>query len=68
MQIVTISPKFQVVKVGKADAKWTTDNLQALKSFVVASENMYPSIERWFKEKVMGQKTILQQSIRLLKN
>lgn len=48
-----LAPKFRIVKVGKADAKWTTDNLQALRSFVVASENMYPGIERWFKEKVI---------------
>jgi predicted transcriptional regulator len=56
--LFALAPNFRIVKVGKADAKWTTDNLRTLESFVVASENMYPSIGRWFKEKVVpGLKT-----------
>jgi len=51
--LFALAPNFRIVKVGKADAKWTTDNLRTLESFVVASENMYPSIGRWFKEKVV---------------
>ena len=48
-----LAPGFRIVEIGPMDAKRISDDLQTLRSFVVASEDMYPAIERWFKEKVV---------------
>jgi predicted transcriptional regulator len=49
-----LATRFRIVEIGSVDAKRITDNLQALKSLIVASEDMYPSIERWFEAKVLA--------------
>ncbi len=45
--------EFRIVKLGSEDARKLTDNLRVLKGLIDASEDMYPSIGRWFSTKVV---------------
>ena len=44
---------FRFVQLGSSDAKSTSDNLKILRQLIVANEQMYPSIARWFDDKVV---------------
>lgn len=48
-----LATRFRFVELGKLDAQRSTDNLKVLKELIVANQNMYPSIDRWFAEKVV---------------
>ena len=44
---------FRFLQLGPADAKRLSDNLNTLRQMIVANEQMYPSIGRWFEDKVV---------------
>jgi predicted transcriptional regulator len=44
---------FRIVRLGKEDARRSSDELKTLTNLVVASEDMYPNIDRWIREKVV---------------
>jgi hypothetical protein len=46
-----MAANFRIVKLGKADARLNSDRLKTLMKLVGASENMYPGIYRWLREK-----------------
>src|SRR5258708_35372484 len=48
-----IGDRFRFVELGNVDAQRSTDNLKVLKELIVANQNMYPNIDRWFAEKVV---------------
>jgi predicted transcriptional regulator len=48
-----LATSFRVVRLGEADARRDSDELKTLTRLVGASEEMYPSIGRWFREKVV---------------
>lgn len=53
-----LASSFRVVRLGEADATAHSDNLKALMNLVRSSDEMYPDITRWVKEKVVpGLKT-----------
>ena len=45
--------RFRVVKLGKADGRRWTDNLGVLREMILANQDMYPGIDRWFAKKVV---------------
>ena len=52
------NPPFKIVRIGESASRKQTDDLKVLRSLLLESENMYPSIERWYIEKVVpGLKT-----------
>ncbi|MGA2205989.1 MAG: hypothetical protein ABSG10_04580 [Terracidiphilus sp.] len=53
VSLFPLAPTFRVAKLGEADARRDSDELKTLTSLVSASEEMYPSIRRWLKEKVI---------------
>ena len=48
-----LATRFRFVELGRVDAQRSTDNLKVLKELIVANQNMYPTIDRWFAEKVV---------------
>ncbi len=48
-----LAANFRIVKLEEADARRDSDELKTLTSLVGASEDMYPSIHRWLREKVI---------------
>ena len=44
---------FQLVRLAEGDAKHRTDHLHLLKELLLRNSPMYPSIDRWFNEKVL---------------
>ena len=44
---------FRFVELGRSDAQKRTDNFKVLRELIVSSQNMYPTIERWFDTKVV---------------
>jgi len=48
-----LATRFRFVELGKVDAQRSSDNLKVLKELIVANQNMYPNIDRWFAEKVV---------------
>lgn len=51
--LFALAPRFRILQIGKNDARRITDELQTLRSFIVASASMYPNIDRWFDQKVV---------------
>ena len=48
----TIQKSFQVVRLTEADVRSRTDNFEQLRELILAHEQMYPDIARWFRDKV----------------
>lgn len=48
-----LAANFRIVKLGAADARLNSDQLKTLINLVGASEDMYPGIYRWLREKVV---------------
>jgi predicted transcriptional regulator len=44
---------FQLVRLAEGDAKQRTDHLHLLKELLLRNSPMYPSIDRWFSDKVL---------------
>jgi len=44
---------FRLAKIGSADCKLSTDHLKILRRLIAENQPMYPSIERWFQQKVV---------------
>jgi len=54
-----LATRFCFVELGKVDARRETDNLRVLKELILANQQMYPNIDRWFVQKVVpGLKTL----------
>ncbi len=52
------SPPFKLVKLGESAARKQIDELKILEGMLLESEPMYPTIGRWYREKVLpGLKT-----------
>lgn len=51
--LLPLAPNFRIVRIGKDDARKTSDNLLSLKSLILGCEDMYPGIGRWFTTKVI---------------
>jgi predicted transcriptional regulator/N-acetylglutamate synthase-like GNAT family acetyltransferase len=51
--LFSLAPSFQIVRLSKAEALEWTDEMGVLKQLIHSSEGMYPSISRWFDEKVV---------------
>ena len=47
------SPPFRIVKLGESAARKQTDELNVLHAMLLESEPMYPTIGKWFNEKVL---------------
>ncbi|MGO9011215.1 MAG: hypothetical protein ACLQPN_14025 [Bryobacteraceae bacterium] len=47
------TPHFRLVRLGEKDARRVTDDVRTLKNLIVSCEDMYPSIDRWFDNKVI---------------
>lgn len=47
-----LAPRFRISEIGAEDARRETDDFRTLKSLIVDSGDMYPSIGRWFENKV----------------
>lgn len=45
---------FRIVELNAVDARRCTDNLRILRGLLASSEDMYPSIGRWFDQKVVS--------------
>ncbi len=45
--------QFSFEQLGPLDAKKLSDNLAVLRELIVSNEQMYPSIDHWFSEKVI---------------
>lgn len=45
--------EFHIAELGRDDALVWNDNVRNLKQLIVESEDMYPGIDRWFKDKVI---------------
>jgi len=48
-----LATPFRFVELGKIDAQRSTDNLRVLRDLIVANQEMYPNIDRWFSRKVI---------------
>src|ERR1039458_7565080 len=48
-----LAPNFRTVRLAQEEALNRTDELGVLRNLILASESMYPGIERWFTEKVV---------------
>jgi predicted transcriptional regulator len=48
-----LTTRFRFAEVGKMDAQQSTDNLKDLKELILANQEMYPNIGRWYAEKVV---------------
>jgi len=48
-----LAASFRIVRLGEADARCDSDELKTLTNLVGSSEEMYPSIRRWLREKVV---------------
>lgn len=47
------SPPFRIVRLGESAARKQTDELRTLQAMLLESEPMYPTIGRWFSDKVL---------------
>src|SRR5439155_22534 len=45
--------KFRILELGRSDACGWSDHVKVLKELLVANEDMYPNIDRWFTAKVV---------------
>lgn len=48
-----LASNFRVVRLGEADASKYSDDLKTLTNMIRSSDDLYPRIDRWIKEKVV---------------
>ncbi|MFZ0957781.1 MAG: hypothetical protein WAN60_15655 [Candidatus Sulfotelmatobacter sp.] len=48
-----LASNFRIVRLGKSEALKCTDDMGVLKSLIHASEDMYPEIRSWYRDKVV---------------
>jgi predicted transcriptional regulator len=53
ISLFPLATTFRIVKLDQADAQRDSDELKTLLNLVSASEDMYPDINRWLREKVV---------------
>src|ERR1700690_4444686 len=51
--LFALSGKFHIVELGREDARVWNPHVHHLKQLVTASQEMYPGIELWFRDKVI---------------
>jgi len=47
------TPSFRILELGDNDARKKTDGIGILRDLLLANENMYPEIGKWYSEKVI---------------
>ena len=48
------TPSFRILEIGESDARKKTDGLSILRNLLLANESMYPTIGRWYSDKVVS--------------
>ena len=51
--LLKIKNDFRIVRLSELDAEFKTDHIDNLENLVLANEEMYPKIDKWFKKKVI---------------
>lgn len=48
-----VKKNFRIVRLAEGDVRCKTDHLSDFKELILANDRMYPTIERWYKDKVL---------------
>jgi predicted transcriptional regulator len=50
----TDRPNFEIVRLSSGDVRAKSDHLRSFENLILANENLYPDIGKWYREKVLS--------------
>jgi predicted transcriptional regulator len=52
--MTNVRTNFEIVRLSSGDVRAKTDHLRSFENLILANENLYPEIAKWYREKVLS--------------